>query len=292
MDQSGGSRSQEPGGTDAGPSSGRHGNLRASAPVAVNSDQLGPLADLPGTWMGGGFNLISLPDKQDGKPFRLKLSATREFLIFDRIGAQVPDRGSAQNDIFLFGLTYLQRVTDAATNAALHVEPGIWLNVPPTTDPAGPASVVRQGTIPHGDSLLAQGTSLVVKGGPVIVPVSPTPTGPGVDPAYLAPFNTTAVPPGFDIKNPNAAPVAAISGQKIINTVVLSISTVPSGGILNIPFVVKNANATKLDAIFWIETVEQPDKTTFLQLQYTQTVTLNFLGIDWPHISVATLVKQ
>ena len=28
------------------------------------------------------------------------------------------------------------------------------------------------------------------------------------------------------------------------------------------------------------------------QLQYTQTVVLNFLGIDWPHISVATLVKR
>jgi len=55
---------------------------------------------------------------------------------------------------------------------------------------------------------------------------------------------------------------------------------------------VRNANATKLDAIFWIETVEQPDGSTFLQLQYTQCVILNFLGIDWPHISVSTLTKQ
>jgi hypothetical protein len=66
----------------------------------------------------------------------------------------------------------------------------------------------------------------------------------------------------------------------------------PSGNIGNIPFVVRNANATRLDAIFWIETVQQPDGSTFLQLQYTQTVILNFLGIDWPHISVATLTKQ
>jgi hypothetical protein len=27
-------------------------------------------------------------------------------------------------------------------------------------------------------------------------------------------------------------------------------------------------------------------------VQYTQTVILHFLGIDWPHISVATLTKQ
>lgn len=70
------------------------------------------------------------------------------------------------------------------------------------------------------------------------------------------------------------------------------ISTSAVGGILNIPFVTQNANAAKLDAIFWIETVQQPDGSTFLQLQYTQTVILNFLGINWPHISVATLVKQ
>ncbi len=29
-----------------------------------------------------------------------------------------------------------------------------------------------------------------------------------------------------------------------------------------------------------------------MQLQYTQTIILNFLGINWPHISVATLLKQ
>jgi hypothetical protein len=94
------------------------------------------------------------------------------------------------------------------------------------------------------------------------------------------------------VQNPNHVLEAAILGQNITKTVVLQISTVPNGSIGNIPFVVPNANATKLDAIFWIETVQQPDGSTFLQLQYTQTVILNFLGIDWPHISVATLTKQ
>ena len=61
---------------------------------------------------------------------------------------------------------------------------------------------------------------------------------------------------------------------------------------MNIPFVVANANVTQFDAIFWIERVRQPDGSHFMQLQYTQTVILNFLGINWPHISVATLVKQ
>jgi hypothetical protein len=38
--------------------------------------------------------------------------------------------------------------------------------------------------------------------------------------------------------------------------------------------------------------VRTDDGSTFLQLQYTQQVTLDFLGINWPHIQVATLVKQ
>ena len=42
---------------------------------------------------------------------------------------------TGQLDINLFGLTYLQRVSDAPTHGAMHVEPGIWVRVPPTTIP-------------------------------------------------------------------------------------------------------------------------------------------------------------
>ena len=121
------------------------------------------------------------------------------------------------------------------------------------------------------------------------------PVGAALGLPYLQPFQNPPLPPGFKlpfVKNLNLALQEAILGQNIINTVVLVISTTPVGNIVNIPFVVANAAATKLDAIFWIETVQQPDGSTFLQLQYTQTVILHFLGIDWPHISVATLVKQ
>jgi hypothetical protein len=65
---------------------------------------------------------------------------------------------------------------------------------------------------------------------------------------------------------------------------------------VNIPFVQKNANATALDAIFWVEWVRLPEGRTFLQLQYVQRVILDFLQldgrtIDWPHVSVATLKR-
>jgi|HubBroStandDraft_1064217.scaffolds.fasta_scaffold00608_4 hypothetical protein len=287
-------------------------NIRPGYPLSTEAKNLGPLADLAGTWVGGGFNLISLPDfdstppSTGPKPFRLKLNATKETLEFTPIGGAIPNRGSetdlpngtGQTDINLFGLTYLQRVSDLVTNSALHIEPGIWINVPASTvlPPNQPATVVRMGTIPHGDSLLAQSTFFgTVKSGPTIDPIDSTPTGPGVTPGYLTPFVDPPLPPGILlpwVQNPNLALLAAIAGQNIVKTVVLVISTTPVGGIVNIPFVVANANAIQLDAIFWIETVEQADGSTFLQLQYTQTVILNFLGINWPHISVATLVKQ
>jgi hypothetical protein len=69
------------------------------------------------------------------------------------------------------------------------------------------------------------------------------------------------------------------------------------GGIENIPFLQTNADAATMFATFWIEEISAPTK--FLQLQYVQTVFLNFpvLGgssgsnLRWPHVSVATLQK-
>jgi hypothetical protein len=297
--------------------------FRAAPPLAKIQELLGPLANLPGTWIGSGFNLISLPffDNQkpngqnDPKPFRLKLNATTETLEFDRIGGAVPNRGSTgQLDVNLFGVTYLQKVFDATTNDGLHVEPGLWIRVPKTDVPPGDETVVRQATIPHGDSLLAIGNSFTVNSGPVIKPTDSTPfsnpTGNLIPPnpplppltrPYLDPFFTTPLPDGLTtahtaedvIKDPNLLLLEAIAGQNIVETVVLIISTTTdTGNVVNIPFVGKNANASRLDAIFWIETVEQADGSQFMQLQYTQKVILNFLGIDWPHISVATLVKH
>jgi hypothetical protein len=61
----------------------------------------------------------------------------------------------------------LQKIADCLTHGALHIESGMWINIPETTDPKAPATVVRQSTIAHGDSLLAQSTFITeVAGGP------------------------------------------------------------------------------------------------------------------------------
>ncbi|MNE35482.1 hypothetical protein D3C80_1292430 [compost metagenome] len=67
------------------------------------------------------------------------------------------------------------------------------------------------------------------------------------------------------------------------------------GGILNIPFIQTNVNATKMDATFWIENMKG---SKFSQvLQYSQTINLVFPAtgsaqpIVWPHITINSLVK-
>ena len=297
-------------------------NTRPGDRLVTDANQLGPLADLVGTWVGNGFNLISLPDFDKHPPstgpkeFRLKLNNTRELLEFVPIGGTVPNRGAfavpggpaGQDDIGINGLDYLQRVWDSVTNQAMHNEPGQWLNVEGSkVNPVQPKNtLVRLGSIPHGNALLAQSTFFTphpISGGPDIQPVDSTPVkkGGGALPlGYLDPFLNPQLPPGIPspwVKNPNQALLDEIArqeaeGQKIVETIVIVISTVPDGSVLNIPFLVKNANVAQLDAIFWIETVKQPDGSKFLQLQYTQTVILDFLGVLWPHISVATLIKQ
>ncbi|HEY3598104.1 MAG TPA: heme-binding protein [Paraburkholderia sp.] len=279
------------------------------------------LAGLAGRWSGQGFNLISLPDfdstppSTGNKPFRTLLSATHETLEFTPIGANVPNRGSqlqgsataGQRDIAIFGLRYLQRVNNADSHEPLHIENGFWLNVPTSAIPQENASVVRQGSIPHGSTILAQGTAFPSSTGkPVFAALDSTPQrnpqGAPLSDTYLAPLAQASLPPRITnkeaVKNPNVVLAEAIQpfADHLKGTTVLSISSKTTGGVLNIPFLQNatnnNAAATAIEATFWIETVEPDAGHSFEVLQYSQTVTLNFLGIDWPHISVATLFRQ
>jgi hypothetical protein len=288
--------------------------FRASQPVDTQTSLLGPLANLPGEWQGSGFNLISLPDKHDNQPFRVKLNATQEVLNFGEIGGQIPNRGSIQDDIEFLGILYEQSIVDATAYSALHVERGIWLNV---VDSVNGNSVVRMSVIPHGDALLALGTMENRNGLPNFMVADSHPftldaNGKRVNdtnPVYLQPFTDAVIPTGIPpsaVQNPNLVLLEAIQGQNIIETTVINVAANPIGdisasptpipanlgGILNIPFVVNNANATSFAATFWVETIQHADGSQTLQIQYSQTVILDFIGIKWPHISVATLVKR
>lgn len=300
------------------------------APAAEPADELGPLAQLigedgKGEWKGDGFNTIWRPHPlaEGGQDRFLELNLTEETLVFTKIEGKIPNRGLAMPGIDMFGLTYLQQIKGTDPAEGLHIEPGIWVSVPPTTNPAEPATVVRMASIPHGTAILAQGIAQTVAGGPRIgenniIPFQiGTPQPPNSDfPSAEAIFTelNLATPTQFRqaskavtqamVENPNSVLEKDIAGQTITSTTVLAISTthqpVAGGGTANTAFLEAassppggNAAAVEVSAIFWIETIAgsygEPEQ---LLLQYTQLVQLDFNGLRWPHVTVATLRKQ
>ena len=278
---------------------------------------MGLFGELPGTWSGHGFNLIARPGHQQGNVIFLELNPTDEHLVFTAIGGAIPNRGSQQDDIEIFGIHYLQQISDKSTGGAIHIEPGLWLYIPMTTNPAQAATVARLASIPHGAAVLAQGSSPSPK--PKAPRIGPTNTIPfvigGLEPGPKAVntvkeydleqesnFRTTPTPGGVTqelVNNPNSLLLADIKGQQIIETIELKVSSIcPNGirpatfgpGAEGIPFLGPNATVGQFRATFWIEKVQSGNRQ-FLQLQYSQTALLNFANRSWPHVSVATLKK-
>jgi hypothetical protein len=293
--------------------------------VVPAPDPLGPLAQLPGTWKGQGFNTIWRPHHPASPQDRfLELNLTTEELVFTKINGAIPNRGLQMPDINMFGITYMQQISETASGAGLHVEPGIWAHVPPTTNPNEPSTVVRMASIPHGTVILAQGTTQFLNGGPPHIPDNNIiPFGIGGPPPANSDFASAeatftemnlSIPTTFRhaspgvtqamVRNPNSVLQAALVGQTMLNRTFIQITTTHSpikgGGTANTAFLSAgsnppggNANAVEVDATFWIQTIAgtggHPD---FLQLQYTQLVQLDFNGLRWPHVTVATLRKQ
>lgn len=262
--------------------------------VADNAPDLGPLAAFKGTFTGRGFNTIfrpqnpatptQLPIPQPGSDNILELNVTIEALSFSTSIGAIPNRGEVEPDIFLNGVPYLQAISDIVdpeNPTPIHLEPGMWVIVPPTTHPSETGSTLaRMASIPHGTTINAQGTFLTVAGGPHIAPVDITPFKTG-DPSSRIPFpsqqaaatGTPRIPqdlsiaPGITqdlLNDPNTLLRDHIAGMTIISTDVLLIDTQSAesgGGTTNIGFLGgdaggPNATAVEMSAIFWIETVQ------------------------------------
>jgi hypothetical protein len=350
-------------------------SLATPKATPTSAPSLGPLAAFSGTFRGKGFNTIFRPDL--GTPTKLPVAATddnllelnltEETLSFSPSLGAVPNRGEVQPDITLNGVPYLQVINDvtiAGQSTGIHFEPGLWMAVPVTTDPAEGATFMRMASIPHGTTVLAQGKAVTANGKPTFPVVSITPFGIGSAPNSGAPFpsqtaaaaGTVRIPQDLTsfiaagtitqalLNNPVSLLSTHLTGLNVTSNTAITVSTRPplplfGGGNNNMAFLAGNAQATApnaqaatMEATFWIETVEytiqvpvhalgQPPLTiaaeggsggapvpeflinppvaitaprtitaTATQIQYAQKVFLNFNGLTWPHVSVATLV--
>jgi hypothetical protein len=280
------------------------------------------------TWKGPGFNMIWRPNfggTSGPQDFFLELNLTDETLSFtDITGSGIANRGFLQKDIALGGVSYIQSIKDRFDNTGQHFEPGVWAHVPATTNPSEPSTIVRMGSIPHGTTINLQGQAFTAPQ-PQFATSSITPFTIGspddgqsglihfpeetlANPSQSrTPLNRVASLTQAQLTNPNLFLSQAIAHQSIVSTTVLTLSSdttapgsVPDagGGADNIAFLVgkgtppaggPNADSARVTAIFWIETVKDANGHENVQLQYTQRVLLNFNGLSWPHVTVATL---
>ena len=290
-------------------------NDEGTPPPVTLPAGLGPLAGLAGSWAGRGFNAIWRPHRDASDHF-LELNVTSDQIDLQVINGQIPNRGLVTAQIFMHGLTYLQQISDANVTvngvpAGLHIEPGVWINIPPTADPEEPGTIARLASIPHGTTITIQGSATTGAGGPSIpavslTPFSITPPHQTVDFAeqhlnQSTPFRTsgaglTGITQAM-LDNPNS--VLTASPPHVTTTTRLHVSstagTIVGGGTSNTAFLAgakdgPNADAAHVVATFWLQTLAGDTEPT--RLQYSQTVLLNFAGLSWPHITVATLTKS
>jgi hypothetical protein len=258
--------------------------------------------------------------------YRLLMNQYNEELKFTLIDKGVPNRGigrvdckTVETDQFVVTLDYEQSIQQIAAEDSpksdlaggpglpIHHEPGLWLHM--LNEVENGLDIARLATIPHGDSVLAMGRAMVIDGPPTIPNISGLPIGANQDidnNPYLGPYKAFHGPNKFrglfDSVTPNDLLREANNGVKIKRTTILDVDTdIPTGGIVNIPFIVKQANATTMRSTFWIQELEDLDSNgkPKLRLQYSQTVMLDFFPrndgqpglIRWPHVSINTLEK-
>jgi hypothetical protein len=220
----------------------------------------------------------------------------------------------------------------------IHHEPGLWLYM--TDHASSDMNIARMGSVPHGNSFLAVGGAeesewqdlspqerdgLVPNINGVVVGGGVDPDEVDLDPPYFAPYKHFH-------ENPYKGKVGipGFSGMDPVHTTVLlrhalekvlmgigeikqvkklhvdstldhsGINRVSHSGIVSIPFVVREADTTAMNATFIIYEVEDSKSGRIRYfMQYAQNVILDFINrpdghpgrARWPHISINTMER-
>ena len=310
-------------------------NEPAQANPPAHVTQMGPLQGLIGTWTNkdtaspNSYNIMPLPSFSAPEKYILKNFKYYEEITFSPIHGNAPNRGGDynQNSNVLF---YEQRIYFADgpdKDKLVHAENGFWLFLATGTQATGPygstpteqapaggipdqpaaTNIVKQISVPHGNSILAQGgatgfvngdDSSYVQSGAVSIPDYPAsqvlPVGVGHEP-----YVTQSVGNPFPVLNANPSkPLQdGAAASPCTSYIEWNVSTESSlGSVTNIPFEMQKSNVVDYKATYWLQALN--GASDFTQLAYTQTIYMDLpIGpnnsvIKFPHITCNTLVKK
>jgi len=260
--------------------------------------------------------------------------------VDDKVPNRGVNFGAGENtDQEVAALDYTQQIRqlkaadDANSGKALddeipiHHEPGFFLNMKKQT--ISDFTIARLATIPHGNAANAVGKFIEIDGPPTIPSLSALPEGAtsfdvedavkpdfpiGSERGYMQPYRhfidnpfTGSVPlpfPGFEPLNANNLLQAGLQPElsKITKTTELVLDTdTMEAGIVNIPFVERQADAALMRSTFWIMELDEegPFGEPRLLLAYSQFIFLDFFQrrdgreglIRWPHVSINMMEK-
>ncbi|GAA4882839.1 heme-binding protein [Ferrimonas pelagia] len=296
---------------------------------AAPLDALGPYEHLIGTWVNqplansqqGGidapfsYNVMPLPQVGSASPqgYILKNFKYFEEITFSAIHGNAPNRGGLGTQI-ANTVFYEQRVYFADgpdRDQLVHAENGSWLYLTTRPQHEGPygdtplpgstapnqsaaSHIVKQISVPHGNSILAYGD--YDEGTPVVIPaavVLPV----GVD---TTPYRTQSVGnPSVDLTaNPNLPLQQALELRTPTHVIRWQVNSQhPGAGVINIPFEQAKADVTDYHATYWLQSFSDPadPDPQYTQLQYTQSILMNLnVGgkiVSFPHVTCNTLTK-
>lgn len=271
--------------------------------------------------------MIALPFASGEGPldYRLLVNQYNEVLKFSLVDKRVPNRGifggnpharndSINTDQLVVTLDYEQMIEQIAAddrpqsdlegdpNLAIHHEPGLFLHM--QNESTDGLDIARLATIPHGNSALGLGKAKVTAESPTIPDISGLPIGVPNDLCnpYLAPYKAFHDEPFRGVFDPTVPNELLKDGlpQNVRRTTVLHYdTTLAKAGIHNIPFIERQADASEMQATFWIMEMEEGGDGPDLLLAYSQLVFLDFFPrrddvdglIRWPHVSINVMEK-
>ncbi|WP_346836685.1 heme-binding protein [Microbulbifer sp. SAOS-129_SWC] len=293
--------------------------------IGTWTNQNQPDSDSGGPDSPYSYNVMPLPQMDPSSPsgYILKNFRYYEELTFTAIHGNAPNRGGKGQQV-AYTLFYEQRVYFAEgpnKDALVHAENGSLLYLVDTEQPLGPYgngdnpglgdmavqgstpptqkyNLVKQVSVPHGNSILALGnysdTGNNGNGVPDIPAVSPLPTG--VDTEQYETQDPVSNPHPALTKDPNLALKNALGTRPCTKYIALSMcgdNSSDRGAVTNIGFEQEHANVTQYDCTYWLEAFD--NSPNFTQLQYSQSITMampiNGKTISFPHITTNTLTK-